>query len=245
MKIFGVLIAMMMVAVGAKAQEAEGEGGSPLTYNLGIATNDIWRGGNCTGLSFMGGADFSAGGFSAGAAAITAIGKDDYVELDWYASYSVGGAYVMLTDYSWTQDKFEYFGPYKTYHYLELGVGYDFSEKTDLPLSIGYNLMLAGANRKADDSQAHSSYIEICYAPSLECGLDLGFTVGAAIENEEALMYTRKDGFNFAELKFEMSKTYNLKDFCTVTPSAAVICNPTGLGTHGEAYFVGSVSFAF
>ena len=77
MKIFGVLIAMMMVAVGAKAQEAEGEGGSPLTYNLGIATNDIWRGGNCTGLSFMGGADFSAGGFSAGAAAITAIGKDD------------------------------------------------------------------------------------------------------------------------------------------------------------------------
>ena len=247
MKNFGIMIAAAMVALtamSARAQEAEGDG-SPLTFDLGVATNDIWRGGNCAGLSFMGDAEFAAGGFSAGIAGISAIGKDDYTEIDLYASYSIGGVFVSLSDYTWTQDKFEFFGPYKTYHYLELGVGYDFSEKTDLPLSISYNVMLAGANRKADDSQGHSSYIEISYAPSLECGLDLGFTVGAAIENEESLMYTRKDGFNFAELKFEMSKTYNLKNFCTVTPSAAVICNPTGLGEHGEVYFVGGVSFGF
>ncbi|MBO4770986.1 MAG: hypothetical protein J5595_00455 [Bacteroidales bacterium] len=247
MKNFGIMIAAAMVALtamSARAQEAEGDG-SPLTFDLGVATNDIWRGGNCAGLSFMGDAEFAAGGFSAGIAGNSAIVKDDYTEIDLYASYSVGGAFLSLTDYTWTQDKFEFFGPYKTYHYLELGVGYDFSEKTDLPLSISYNVMLAGANRKADDSQGHSSYIEISYAPSLECGLDLGFTVGAAIENEESLMYTRKDGFNFAELKFEMSKTYNLKNFCTVTPSAAVICNPTGLGEHGEVYFVGGVSFGF
>lgn len=236
-----------MTAMSAKAQETEDDGGSPLTFDLGVITNDIWRGGNCAGLSFAGEAGFTAGGFSAGFAAVSAIGKDDYTELDAYASYSISGAFVSLTDYSWTQDKFEYFGPYKSYHYLELGVGYDFSEKTDLPLSVSYNVMLAGVNQKADGKQANASYIEICYAPSLACGLDLAFTVGAAIEDKESasLMYTRKDGFNFAELKMEMSKTYNLKNFCTVTPSAAIICNPTGTGTHGEAYFVGGVSFGF
>lgn len=128
MKSFGIMVAAMLMATGAMAQETEGDG-CPFTFDAGLFTNDIWRGGNCAGLSFMGDAEFSAGGFTAGVAAISAIGKDDYTELDFYASYSIGGAFLSLTDYSWTQDKFEYFGPYKTYHYLELGAGYDFSEK--------------------------------------------------------------------------------------------------------------------
>ena len=77
------MIAAAMVALtamSARAQEAEGDG-SPLTFDLGVATNDIWRGGNCAGLSFVGDAEFAAGGFSAGIAGISAIGKDDYTEM--------------------------------------------------------------------------------------------------------------------------------------------------------------------
>ena len=229
----------------ANAQESETKE-SPLTFGLGVSTNAVWRGASVCGLNSAGSVDFSAGGFSAGVEAISAIGKDDYTEFDLYAAYSISGAFVSVYDYCWTMDKFEYFGPYNDYHFLELGFGYDFSELTDLPLSVSFNMMLAGANKKFDGDQAHSSYLEICYAPSLASGLDLAFTVGAAIENKDAeLMYTKKDGFNFAELKMELSKTYNLKNFCTVTPSAAIICNPTGLEYHGQTFFVGGVSFGF
>ena len=227
-----------------KAQD-DGEE-SPLTFSLGVSSGAVWRGALACGLNSSGSVDFSKGGFSAGVEAVNSIGKDDYTEFDLYAAYSISGAFVSLYDYCWTMDKFEYFGPYKDYHYLELGLGYDFSESTDLPLSVSFNMMLAGANRNVDDKQAHSSYIEVSYFPTLNCGLDLALTVGAAIEGKDAgLMYTKKDGFNVAEIKMELSKTYNLKDFCTVTPSAAIICNPTGLEYHGQTFFVGGVSFGF
>ncbi|MBQ3657344.1 MAG: hypothetical protein II956_10950 [Bacteroidales bacterium] len=245
MKKLGILTAILMIATGVNAQEEEAEA-SPLTFSLGVSSNAVWRGGLVCGLNSSGSVDFSAGGFSAGVEAISAVGKDDYTEFDLYAAYSISGAFVSVYDYCWTQDKFEYFGPYKDYHYLELGLGYDFAELTDVPLSVSFNMMLAGANKKINGDQAHSSYIEICYAPSLSNGLDLAFTVGAAIENKDAeLMYTKNDGFNFAELKAEISKTYNLKNFCTVTPSAAIIFNPTGTEYHGQSYFVGGVSFGF
>lgn len=243
------LLTALLVVLMSGAANAQEEEGSPLTYSAGVRSSEIWRGGYVCGLAGEGGIDFSAGGFSAGIASVFAIGKDTYNEFDWYASYSVKGFSLTLNDYCWTQaDGFEYFGPYKENHYLELGVGYDFAECTDLPLSVSYNVMLAGANRKANGDQAHASYLEFCYAPSLECGIDLAFTLGAAIESEEeSAMYTRKDGFNFAVVGLDISKTYNLKNFCTVTPSVSAICNPTGpVGTeHGAMYFTAGVSFGF
>jgi len=242
--LFTALFAVLFLGA-ADAQETETVE-SPLTFSLGVSSGAVWRGALACGLNSAGSVDFSAGGFSAGVEAVNSIGKDDYTEFDLYAAYSISGAFVSVYDYCWTMDKFEYFGPYKDYHFLELGVGYDFSELTDVPLSVSFNMMLAGANKKFDGDQAHSSYLEICYAPSLSNGLDLAFTLGAAIENKDAeLMYTKKDGFNVAEIKMELSKTYNLKNFCTVTPSAAIICNPTGLEEHGLTFFVGGVSFGF
>ncbi|MCR5455184.1 MAG: hypothetical protein K6F33_09385 [Bacteroidales bacterium] len=242
-----ILTAALLAVLASGAANAQEVEESPLTFSAGLRSREVWRGTNLCGLAGEGGIDFSAGGFSAGVVTTFSIGKDDYMEFDWYASYSVKGAFVSLTDYSWTQDQFEYFGPYKNYHYLELGVGYDFAETTDLPLSVSYNMMLAGANKTVDGDQAHASYIELCYAPSLACGIDLACKVAAAIENDEteALMYTRKDGLNFSLISLELSKTYNLKDFCTVTPAVSAICNPTGLGEHGEMYFAAGLTFGF
>ena len=242
------LIASLLLGfTAAEAQETEEE--SPLTFSAGVRSSETWRGGYLCSMAGEGGMDFSASGFSAGVTAVYALESNAYNEIDFYAGYSIKGVSLTLTDYCWTQPDagFEYFGKYKNFHYLELGLGYDFSELTDLPLSVSYNIMLAGANLKANgEDQAHSSYLELCYAPSLKCGIDLAFTVGAAIEGKEAmLMYTKKDGFNFAELKLDLSKTYNLKDFCTVTPSVTLMCNPTGVGDHGQAYFGAGVSFGF
>ena len=243
-KIF--LTAMMAAAVLSAAAQEEETVDSPLTFETNLNSNALWRGTHVTGLSAEGIINYSVAGFSAGVDAISTIGKDDYNELDFYISYQFKGAFVSLTDYSWTMDKFEYFGPYKEYHFLELGVGYDFSEITDLPLSISYNVMLAGANRTADDKQGYSSYLEIGFTPSLACGIDLDIALGMALEGEEsALMYTKKDGFNVCNAKFGVSKTYNLKNFCTVTPNVNIMCNPTGFGDHGEAYFSAGVGFAF
>lgn len=167
-----ILIASLLLGfTAAEAQEIEEE--SPLTFSAGVRSGETWRGTYVCTFAGEGGMDFSKGGFSTGVAAVFGLESGGYNEIDLYASYSVKGAFLSLSDYSWTQDKFEYFGPYKNYHYLELGLGYDFSELTDLPLSVAYNVMLAGANQKADEKQAHASYLEVTYAPSLECGLDL------------------------------------------------------------------------
>ena len=240
------LTAMMAAMILSAAAQEEEAVESPLTFETKFNSSALWRGTHVTGLSAEGVINYSIAGFSAGVDAISAIGKDDYNEFDLYIGYQFKGAFVTLTDYSWTMDKFEYFGPYKEYHFLELGVGYDFSEITDLPLSVSYNVMLAGANRTADDKQAYSSYVEVCFAPSLACGIDMEIAVGAAIEGEEsALMYTKKDGFNVCNAKFGLSKTYNLKDFCTVTPNVTVMCNPTGFENHGTVNFAAGVGFAF
>lgn len=241
--IFSALMAAMVLAANAQEEEAVE---SPLSFSTNFYSSALWRGSYVTGLSAEGVINYSIAGFSAGVDAISAIGKDDYTEFDLYIGYQFKGAFVTLTDYSWTMDKFEYFGPYKEYHFLELGVGYDFSEITDLPLAVSYNVMLAGANRTADDDQAYSSYVEVSFTPSLVCGIDLELAVGAAIEGEEsALMYTKKDGFNVCNVKAGLSKTYNLKNFCTVTPNVNVVCNPTGFDAHGTVNFSAGVGFTF
>lgn len=237
---------MAAVVLSAAAQEEEAVEESPLSFETNLNSSILWRGAYITGLSAEGVINYSVAGFSAGVDAISAIGKDDYHEFDLYIGYQFKGAFVTLTDYSWTMDKFEYFGPYKEYHFLELGVGFDFSEITDLPLALSYNVMLAGANRTIEDKQAYSSYLEVSYTPSLACGIDMEIALGAALESEEStLMYTKKDGFNICNAKFGLSKTYNLKDFCTVTPNVNVVCNPTGFEDHGTVNFAAGVSFAF
>ena len=189
-----ILTAIMAAAVLSAVAQEEEAAESPLSFETNVNSSALWRGAYVTGLSAEGIINYSVAGFSAGVDAISAIGKDDYKEFDLYIGYQFKGAFVTLTDYSWTMDKFEYFGPYKEYHFLELGVGYDFSEITDLPLSVSYNVMLAGANRTADGKQAYSSYIEVGFAPSLACGIDLDIALGMALEGEEsALMYTKKD----------------------------------------------------
>ena len=55
----------------------------------------------------------------------------------------------------------------------------------------------------------------------------------------------KKDGFNVCNVKAGLSKTYNLKNFCTVTPNVNVVCNPTGFDAHGTVNFSAGVGFTF
>lgn len=242
---------MMVMAFGsAKAQDetpAE-EPGSNLSVTVDFTTKALWRGGYCGGPSIQPGIEYSIGGFSVSTWNSSEInmGQGGFEEIDFALGYSIGGASILLSDYCWNNayGNFEYFGPYKENHFLELGLGYDFGELTSLPLAVSVNMMLAGANRNFSDEAAHSTYVDLVYSPSCG-GFDFAFTLGAAIENEESLMYSKKDGFNIVNIDCAVSKSFPLKSFATITPRAELMCNPVGFDKHGEVYFVAGLGIAF
>ncbi|MCR5454103.1 MAG: hypothetical protein K6F33_03855 [Bacteroidales bacterium] len=217
-------------------------------FSTEFVTEDVWRGCFDASAAFEPEISYTIGGLSIGTWAASPLnyGSDDYRELDWYVEYAFDfGLSFMMTDYCWTDDngQFEYFGKYKDTHFLEATLGYDLGAVTDVPLSFNVNTMIAGANRKENGDQALSTYMELIYAPSLK-HVDLSLTLGAAAE-PEAILYSRKDGFNIVNIDLGVSHDFNIKDVATLTVMAHVICNPTGIEYKGEAYALGGVAISF
>ncbi len=249
-KILAAFALVHMTATGVRAQDIE-DGGSENGFHFSseFVTEDVWRGGFAGSAAFEPEISYTIGGFSIGTWASSPLnyGNDTYNELDFFIEYAVGGVTLTFSDYCWTNgnDKFEYFGPYKENHLLEASLGYDFGVGNEnVPLSFSVNTIVAGANRKANGDQGFSTYLEAVYAPSLK-KLDMSLTVGAAIENEEAAMYSKKGGFNFVNIDFGLSHDFKLRDVATLTLGANLICNPTGFEEHGEAYVTGSIGISF
>ena len=243
MKITKMILAAML-AIGTYAANAQNTDDDDLLEFEKEAANDngfhfttdfcskyVWRGSAVCGTALQPEISYSVGGLTIGSWGSNSLNTTDiYQELDFFVEYSAGGASIMVYDYCWTDDNgnFNYFGKYKDTHFLELGLGYDFGEITEnLPLSFNVNTILAGANRKANDDQAYSTYMEITYAPSIK-NIDLSLTVGAASEDEDAAMYSRKGGFNLVNIDLGVSHDFNIKDVATLTAGAHLICNPTG-----------------
>ncbi len=255
-------VAFVLAAFNANAQDLDDElvgqdNDNGFHFSTEFVTEDVWRGGFAGSAAFEPEISYTIGGLSIGTWGSSPLnfGQDNYNELDFYVEYAFDfGLSMIVNDYCWTQEyeridgsigeAFDYFGPYKENHYLEAGIAYDWGEVSDVPLSFNVNTMLAGANRKYNGDQGHSTYMELVFAPSLK-KLDMSLTVGAAIENEEALMYSRKDGFNIVNVDFGLSHDFKIKDAATLTVRGHLVCNPTGFDTHGEAYVLGGVAIKF
>ena len=261
MKITKIIFAavLAMCAFAAQAQDKDDDFDFPFEnedndngfhFTTDFVTKNTWRGMNVSDAAFQPELSYSIGGLRIGSWGSTALNSDDkYTELDFFLEYAVGGVSMMVYDYCWTDDngKFDYFGKYKDTHLLEVGLGYDFGEICEnFPVSFNVNTIVAGANRKANDDQAFSTYMEIVYAPSLK-NLDLSFTVGAASEDEDAAMYSRKGGFNIVNIDFGLSHDFKIKDIATITAKADIIFNPTGSAgaEKGEAFITAGVGISF
>ncbi len=197
----------------ANAQEEEKE--SPWSAGLDIYSSYIWRGTKFgSGPAFQPSVSFSAGGFEIGAWGSVSASTDEAFEMDLYASYSIGGFSIGLTDYYFGGDWMEY----KTMHYLEpslsFGVG-GFS-------IAGYYMFLAGSDATED-------------GPATDFGSsgDMFFQAGYSFKHVDLALgagdgkYTDNGDFKVCVISIGTSKEIKITENFSLPVSGAVILNPS------------------
>lgn len=229
------------------AVEETTEDGPKVSLDLAtdLVSAYVWRGGKCSGFAIQPTLGFSVAGFSLDAWGSTDFVYDGngYSELDFTAAYSNWGVTLALTDYCWTNadGKFDYFGKYTDNHYLELGVGFDFGEYfSKVPISIGANVFLYGADKNADDKSAYTSYYTIEYYQPIKTYFDVYAGVGAALQFNGATTLAGRDGFSFTDVHLGAAKTFNIKNMININLDSRLIVNPTSK----DVFFVASVGFS-
>ena len=144
-----------------------------------------------------------------------------YKEADLYASYSIGGLSLAVTDYFWTAGA-KYFS-YKndvTPHFFEGSIGYTISD--DFPLSIAVNTMLYGADKDSAGDQAFSTYIEVGYSWDI-LSLAVGMTPADGLYGT---------GPNVVNIALTASQEIAITDSFSLPISASLIANPNADDIH-------------
>ena len=205
------LIISFIPNVNAQDEEEE----SPWSAGLDIYSSYIWRGAKFgSGPAFQPSVSFSTGGFEIGGWGSVSASTDEAFEMDLYASYSIGGFSIGLTDYyfggDWTQ--------YKTMHYLEpslsFGIG-DFS-------IAGYYMFLPGTD--AGDGMEETSF---------GSEGDIYFEAGYSFKHVDLTLgagdgqYTSDGEFNICNIGVGTSKEIPITESFSLPVSGAVILNPS------------------
>jgi len=143
----GLLLGAMFFTCNVKAQEEES---SPVDLGLDIYSSYIWRGAKFgSGPAFQPWVEGAFGDFSIGAWGSVSSSADEALEMDLYASYSVGGLGIALTDYyfggSWLSDSTHFIEPALSFEAGDFSImgAYmftpDFSDG-DIYFELGYSL---------------------------------------------------------------------------------------------------------
>ncbi len=211
----------------APAEESE----SLWSFSAGadLVSSYLWRGQYNAGASFQPSVGVSCGPVTLGAWGSTDFSGDNK-EVDLALSFEKGGFNAALTDYfypgnggyfDWTKGE--------TCHQLEIGVGYDFGEKTNVPLAIAWNTMLAGDDLDEDGDNQFSSYFTVAYTvPVKKVDVELlcGFTPFDSFYQDGT------DGFNMIE--FSVKGTYEIEftDKFHLPVFAQFVLNPNAEDVH-------------
>ena len=206
------LLLLLAIAPFANAQEEEE---SPWGAGLDIYSSYIWRGAKFgSGPAFQPSVSFSAGGFEIGGWGSVSAGADEALEMDLYASYSIGGFSIGLTDYyfggDWTQ--------YKTMHYLEPSLSFGIG---DFSIS-GYYMFLPGTD--AGDGTEETSF---------GSEGDMYFEAGYSFKHVDLTLgagdgqYTSDGKFNICNIGVGTSKEIKITDSFSLPVSGSVILNPS------------------
>ncbi|HZL09635.1 MAG TPA: hypothetical protein VFC65_06535 [Prolixibacteraceae bacterium] len=212
------LIVFALLAICTLNVNAQEE--SSWSTGVDIYSSYIWRGSKFgTGAAFQPSVKYNQSGFTLGAWGSASTGSEEAMEMDLFASYSVGGLSVTLTDYYFGGDWTEY----KTMHSLEPSLSYGLG---DLSLTAAY-MFLPGMDADGETPSTNfgsdgDSYFEAAYSFS-HAKLTLGAGDG---------QYTRKDTdpegkFNICNIGIGTSKEVKLTDSFSLPVSGSVILNPT------------------
>ena len=241
------MLVLVLPAFSVFAAEADSTSTVKVKPELSVdlVSANLWRGTYVAGVSIQPAVGFSVEGFSFVAWASSDFNFSDggYAELDFTAAYSRWGVTLSLTDYCWTNadGKFAYFGKYRDNHYLELGAGFDFSEYfSKVPISLGGDVMLYGANKTDSGETAYSTYLFVAYNQPIRNILTIDVEVGAAIERGNAGLYSPNNGFSVVNVCVGASKSFDIKGKININLGAHIVVNPAT----ENVYFAAAAGFS-
>ena len=238
-KLLTSILAIAATACSMQAMAQDEEGGFEFGASLDYQTRYLWRGSvSCNG-NMQADVNASFGGFFADVWGMTDFKKGSYSEIDITLGYSYSAFSLSLTAYCWTSESFDettfesksefkYFDKYKETHYLELGLGVDFSEWFEnVGLAFSANTMIAGASRNEDDKNTFSTFLGLDYEYGLlDDALTLGAGVGSSIENSGDWNFYSEDGFKVIDLHLNAGYDFSINDMFSIGLNAMFMYNP-------------------
>ena len=229
--ILGITICFI-IPFSAKAQEASSTSSFKVTADL--VSSYVWRGSLATGSptpNFQPTLAFTKGKFEIGVWGSTDF-VGSYKEVDPYVSLSPGQFKFAVTDYNWNFDQANYFNfkNSETGHRFEGTIG--FTGTVAVPISVTWNTMFYGLDKKSDDStkQAYSTYIELSYSKG-SASFYLGFTPWAGYYNNYGVTTfdteASKKTFSIINIGASVTKALKINETYSLPLKATLVINPT------------------
>lgn len=210
------------------------EQASPFKVTADLVSHFVWRGSMATGSptpNFQPTLAFTKGNFEIGVWGSTDF-VGSYKEIDSYISLIARKFKLAFTDYNWNFGQANYFN-YKnseTGHRFEGTIGFTGTEA--IPISVTWNTMFYGLDKKSDDStkQAYSTYIELGYS-SGPASIFLGFTPWAGYYNNYGVTTfdpgAGKKTFSIVNIGASITKTLKINETFSLPLKATLVINPS------------------
>lgn len=224
MKSLKITLGLMALALCSLATPASAQ--VTVSGGADLVSSYVWRGARLGGASVQPYAEVAVGGFAIGTWGSTALTTTaDEKELDFYASYGIGGFSATVTNYWCGSEDALYFNDA---HVYEATLAYSFGDSFPLSLSVNYNF--AG-----DDD--NSTYIALDYPLTVgEVGLDLGVGVSPTTS-----AYYGTEDFGVCSVSARASKDVAISSEFALPLFVDVIVNPSADCT----YLLVGTSFSF
>jgi len=211
-----------------------GEQASPFKVTADLVSHYVWRGSMATGYptpNFQSTLAFKKGNFEIGVWGCTDF-VGSYKEVDSYVSLNAGQFKLAVTDYNWNFDKANYFNEKnsETGHRFEGTFGFTGPEA--LPISVTWNTMFYGLDKKSDDSteQAYSTYIELGYSRGAT-SFFFGFTPWAGYYNNYGVTTfdpgASKKTFSIVNIGASVTKALKINETFYLPLKATLVINPS------------------
>jgi hypothetical protein len=207
---------------------------SPFKVTADLVSHYVWRGSMATGSptpNFQPTLAYIKGKFEIGVWGSTDF-VGSYKEIDPYISFIAGQFKLAVTDYNWNLDRTDYFN-YKnsvTGHRIEGTIGFTGTES--FPVSVTWNTVLYGFDKKSDDStkQAYSTYIEFNYAKG-PVSIFLGFTPWTGYYNNYGVTAfdagADKKSFSIVNIGTSLTKSLNITETFSLPVKVTLVINPS------------------
>jgi len=206
----------------------------PFKVTADLVSQYVWRGSMAAGSptpNIQPTLAFTRGHFEIGVWGSTDF-VGSYKEVDPYISLIVGQFKLAVTDYNWNFDKDNYFN-YKnseTGHRFEGTIGFTGTET--LPVSITWNTIFYGLDKKSGDStkQAYSTYIELGYSKG-PVSFFFGLTPWAGYYNNYGVTTfdpgAGKKTFSIVNIGASFTKTLKITESFSLPLKATLVINPS------------------